>query len=63
MRKKMKSDVKSIDDWVSDQMSAYEVGVFEDFVRSQGYSPEKNVRKGVAKTLLRRFEEEKKKNF
>ena len=35
MRKKMKSDVKSIDDWVSDQMSAYEVGVFEDFVRSQ----------------------------
>ena len=59
MRKKIESDVKSIDDWASEQMSAYEVGVFEDFCRSQGYPAEKPVKKAEFNNLLKLHEERK----
>ena len=59
MRKKTKSDVKSIDDWASEQMSAYEVSVFEDFCRDCGYSAEQLVEKPEFDNLLKLHEERK----
>ena len=59
MRKKIESEAKSIDEWASDQMSAYEVSVFEDFCRSCGRSVEKPVEKAEFNNLLKLYEESK----
>ena len=59
MRKKIESDAKSIDDWASERMSAYEVSVFEDFCRSCGHPAEKLVEKTEFNNLLKLYEESK----
>ena len=59
MRKKIESEAKSIDEWASEQMSAYEVSVFEDFCRSCGRSVEKPVEKAEFNNLLKLYEESK----
>ena len=59
MRKKIESEAKSIDEWASEQMSAYEVGVFEDFCRNCGHPAEKPVEKTEFNNLLKFYEESK----
>ena len=52
-------DVKSIDDWASERMSADDVSVFENFCRDCGWSADKQVDESTFDELLRLHEEKK----
>ena len=58
-KEKESLDVKSIDDWASERMSADDVEVFENFCRDCGWSADKQVDKVVFDKLLRLHEENK----